>query len=292
VKAVTTDIDDDAPAIQQGSSTKPAASKRALEASFRGESDGAAHRGRNGTVAVGFALLGALAFVAGLAIADGRAVLFALAGVGGFAAVLAYGLEPDRSVEARDATRVYETSAVNLARLVEEVGATADRRYAPVSGSDPDGVRLVVPLADSPRGMDPIAGDGGDADEPALSLEPVGAPFVAELERTLEDGLATEPERLAEQLTDALVHRFEFVPRASPSVDAAEGRLEVAVADDVFGPADGFDHPVVSTLGCGLAVGFERPVEATVLEERTPGRRLVTCRWEPEGRTDVTDPNG
>ncbi|MFU8867303.1 hypothetical protein [Natronococcus sp.] len=288
---MTTDLDDDTSVVRRESSTTLAANEGALEAPLRRESGDGHHRGQNGTV-VGFALLGALAFVAGLAIPDGRAVLFAIAGIGGVAAVLAYGLEPERTVEARDATRVYETSAANLARLVETVDGTADRRYAPVSGSDPDGVRLVVPLADPPRGADPVAGDGGDADEPALSLEPVGAPFVAELERSLEDGLATEPERLAEQLTDALVHRFEFVSDAAPSVDAAEGRLEVAVADDAFGPVDRFDHPAVSTLACGLAVGLERPVEATVLEDRTSGGRLVTCRWEPAGGTDATDPNG
>ncbi len=291
MNAVTTDLDDDASVVRRESSTTLAANERPLEASLQRESDDSRHRGRNGAV-VGFALVGALAFVAGLVIADGRAVLFALAGVGGFAAALAYGLEPERTVEARDATRVYKTSATNLSRLTEAVGATAERRYAPVSGSDPDGVRLVVPLADPPRGADPVAGDGGDADEPTLSLEPVGAPFVAELERSLENGLATEPERLAEQLTDALVHRFEFVSGAAPSVDPAEGRLEVAVADDVFGPADRFDHPVVSTLACGLAIGLERPIEATVLEERTSGRRLVTCRWEAKDGTDAADPDG
>ncbi|NKE35502.1 hypothetical protein GWG54_06670 [Natronococcus sp. JC468] len=272
----------DGRAVRRRSSDDSRPNASDAERFSRGRGDARGFDGRVPTPSVGFAALGALAFVAGLALPDGRAVLFALAGIGGFAAVLAFELEPERAIEARDATRVYETSARNLARLAETIGATGDRRYAPVAGGGPGGVRLVVPLAaDRPRSADAV-GDGGEAEAETLSLEPIGAPFVAELERSLEDGLTGDPERLAEQLTDALAARFEIVDRADPSVSAEDGRLDVAVSAGVFGPVDRFDHPVASILGVGLAVGLERPVDAIVLAERT-GERRVTCRWEPDG---------
>ncbi|WP_245549661.1 hypothetical protein [Natronococcus occultus] len=286
---MTADLGDDASTIRRRSSDDHRSDSSDAERHSRGREDVRSFEEQlqDPTTAVGFAVLGALAFVAGLALPDGRTVLFALAGIGGFAAVLAAEIEPERAIEARDATRVYETSARNLARLVETIGATADRRYVPLAGRGADGVRLIVPLAaDRPRSTDLVAEDGGETGDTTLSLEPVGAPFVAELERSLADGLAGDPERLAEQLTDALADRFEVVDRAEPSIDAGDGRLDVAISEGVFGPADRFDHPVVSILGVGLAVGLERPVDAIVLEDR-PGERRVTCWWEPDDASDT-----
>ncbi|MDG5761822.1 hypothetical protein QA600_21090 [Natronococcus sp. A-GB1] len=225
---------------------------------------------RDRNTALGFALLGVISFVGGLALTSGQQVLFALAGVGGFAAVLTYALAPERVIEARDGRRVYETCATNVSRLAAELGEPADGCYVPTQETDADGVRLFVPA-----GFDAAETLAEGSDGPGLFLEPTGASFV----RELEDGLPNRPEPLAERLTAALVDRFELVGRAEPAVDAEAGRVDVAVADDVFGPVDQFDHPVVSTLAVGLAAGLERPVDVAVSPETDRGQWLVTCRW-------------
>ncbi|WP_306058647.1 hypothetical protein [Natronococcus wangiae] len=284
---MTTDLDDDASTIRTGSPDDLASTDDGLEARFgrgaRRERDAAhARLVRNRNTAVGFALLGALGFVAGLAVPDGRQVLFALAGVGGFAAILTYAMAPGRVLEARDGARVYETCAANVARLADELGGTADRRYVPADddGADDDGadaVRLFVPRASGDAASGALEHGSGRR---RLFLEPTGASFVGELERTLPDGLAGRPQPLAEQLTDALTDRFELVDRAEPLVDPEGGRVYVAVSDGAFGPVDRFDHPVASILAVGLATGLERPIDAAVTAETDRGEWLVRCRWE------------
>lgn len=279
---MTTDLDDDASTIRTGSPDDLVSTDDGLEARFgrgaRRERDAAdARLVRNRNTAVGFALLGALGFVAGLAVPDGRQVLFALAGVGGFAAVLTYAMAPGRVLEARDGARVYETCAANVARLANELGGTADRRYVPADDDGADAVRLFVPRASGDAASGAL--EHGSSRQ-GLLLEPTGASFVAELERTLADGLAGRPGPLAEQLTDALTDRFELVDRAEPLVDTEGGRVYVAVSDGAFGPVDRFDHPVASILAVGLATGLERPVDAAVTAETDRGEWLVRCRWE------------
>jgi hypothetical protein len=290
---MTTDLDDDASTIRRGAREDLVSSDGELESSLRREPrhDRNVDWGRwsrNRSTVLGFALLGALSFVAGVAIPAGRQVLFALAGVGAFAAVLTYAVAPGRLIEARDGARAYETAAANAARLVEELGGTGDRRYVP-DGADGriSTVRLSVPVADDAPSEAVATGPESDSSRRELVLEPTGVSFVRELDRSLESGLATRPDRLAEQLTGALTDRFELVGRAEPTADAAAGRVDVVVSDSAFGPLDRFDHPAVSTLAVGLATGLERPIDVAVAAE-PDGEWLVTCRWErSESGTDT-----
>lgn len=294
---MTTDLDDDgASTIHKGSPDDFVSSDDGLEARLgqrvRYDRDAThARLVRNRNTALGFALLGAISLAAGLAVPDGRQVLLALAGVGGFAAVLTYSLAPGRVIEARDGRRVYETCAANVAQLADERGSTADPRYVPDTGGGADAVRLVVPTDSGGVGSDAAdaALEDGSSRE-GLLLEPTGASFVGELERTVDGELATRPEALVEQLTTALVDRFELVGRTESVVDADSGRVDVAISDSAFGPVDRFDHPVSSTLAVGLATGLERPVDVAVTAETERGEWLVSCRWERdvprEGETE------
>ncbi|MFC4437923.1 MULTISPECIES: hypothetical protein [Natrialbaceae] len=286
---MTTDLDDDgAPTIRKGPTDDLVSSDDGLEAHLGRDSryerdDTVARSNRNRNTALGFALVGAISFVAGLAVPDGRQVLFALAGIGGFAAVLTHSLAPGRVIEVRDAARVYETCAGNITRTAAEIGRTDDRRYVPDAGDGTVTIRLFVPTASG--------GDGSGATGSALEdgsgreglfLEPTGASFVGELEQTLGGELADRPEPLVEQLTAALAERFELVGRVESLVDLEAGRVDIAVSDGAFGPVDQFDHPVASTLAVGLATGLERPVDVAVTPETDRGEWLVSCRWERE----------
>lgn len=294
---MTTDFDDDGTStIRKGPTDDLVSSDDGLETHLGRDAryerdDTAARSNRNRNTALGFALVGAISFAAGLAAPDGRQVLFALAGIGGFAAILTYSLAPGRVIEVRDAARVYETCAANVTRTADELGRTDDRRYVPDTGDGAVTVRLFVPTASGGDGSGATGGalEDGSGRE-GLFLEPTGASFVGELERTLGGELAARPEPLVEQLTAALAERFELVGRVESVVDPEAGRATVAVSDSAFGPVDRFDHPVASTLAAGLATGLERPVDVAVTPETDRGEWLVTCRWTRDGSgADVTE---
>jgi hypothetical protein len=271
---MTTDLDDDRPSTIR-SQPSPRRTEREGTSEYGTHSDGELRhsaRIRDRNTALGFAVLGGLCFLTGLALPDSRQLLFALAGIGGFAAVLTHAIAPDRTLDARDGRRVYETAAGNLAQLLDLTGAEsgARERYVPEVSEGRTTVHLTI----------------ASAPDRDLELEPIGRPFVAELDRTLEHGLASRPDRLTEQLTDALVARFEFATRADSFVDVDGRRIDVTVSESAFGPLDAFDHPVVSVLGVGLAAGLERPVDVPVSGEGDHGERIVTFRWDEPEKVD------
>jgi hypothetical protein len=103
------------------------------------------------------------------------------------------------------------------------------------------------------------------------------------METALAEPLAEAPEDLGAQLTDALVEQFELVDAVELEHDAAGNRLTVGVDDTVYGPPDQFDHPVVSLVAVGVAVGLDRPVTATVSHrEDGPTAYRTTVRWEAD----------
>ncbi len=247
--------------------------------------------------AVGLAATGAVAALGGIAFPASSTVLFSLAAIGVFAAVLTYYLTPERFVAATVGEAVYTAHAENGDAVAGELGLADQRLYVPLA--DPArAATLYVPqeAADAPPPPDDleatfVARDG----ERGVSLRPAGGALFREFERSLTGPLAEDPGPLADQLADGLVAAFELADGVDPDVAADGTTCVFGVDGSAFGAVDRFDHPIASFLAVGLAVGLDRPVETTV----TPGddrvEYRVTCSWTDDegewvfGRTGMPD---
>lgn len=233
--------------------------------------------------AVGLAALGALA-LAGAALFPGpRDVLLALAGVGLFSGVLVYYLTPERFIAAPVGERIYGAYARTGEALVGDLGLRAERVYLPTD----DGARLFVPQhaaydVPTPADLDGVVVVTDEESRRGVAVHPTGAGLYREFERTVAGEPAADPDVLAEQLADALVEAFELADGASP--DAGDGRLTIGVSEPVYGPVDGFDHPVASFVGVGVARVRGEPVVVDV-DPAEDGRvdALVTATWPVDG---------
>ncbi len=250
-----------------------------------------ARRSRYRRTALGLLAVGGLA-LAGAALFPGvRTVLLALGGTGVFAAVLTYFLTPERFVSASVGDHVVSAYATNEASVVDELGLADRRVYVPTTG----GPRLFVPQYETydVPGEDALRATFvvGDDYERGVAFAPTGGRLHEEFERARAGPPADRPVALARQLADASVEQFELVARAARE-DAGDGRLAVGVDDPVYRPVDGFDHPVASLFGVGLAEGLGTPVEVEVSsagDDRYDA--LVACSWDPEA-VDVTVERG
>lgn len=250
----------------------------------------AAHRTRYRHSALGLLAVGALAALAALLFPDARAVLLALAGIGGFAAVLTYYLTPERFVAASVGERLQHSTAETYATLIEELGLEDTRVYLPATDeTDP---LLFVPLhrdytvPDHDARGDRFVVTDDDAHR-GFTIVPSGAALLEAFEPALSGPLREEPDPLADQLGDGLVEQFELADRVD--VDAEPGRITYEVADPALGPLTDVDHPVVSFLAVGTAAGLEEPVSVEVETGVDPP--LVTCHWQPTTGT-ATDGTG
>ncbi|MFB6296224.1 MAG: hypothetical protein ABEH66_05195 [Halobacteriales archaeon] len=237
--------------------------------------------------AVGLAAVGTVAALGAVAFPESSTVLFSLAAIGVFAAVLTYYLTPERFVAATVGEAVYTAHADNGDAVVAELGLADRRLYVPLADPTraatlyvPQEADDAVPPADD-LGDTFVAGPDG---ERGVSLRPTGGALFREFERALSGPLADEPGPLADQLADGLAAGFELADGVDTAVDSGGTRCVFGVHGSAFGPADRFDHPIASFLAVGLAVGLGRPVEAEV----TPGDDRVdfrvTCSWT--GETD------
>ena len=241
-----------------------------------------ARRAQYRKTAIGLAAVGALAVGGGLLFPGNRDVLFVLAATGFFGALLTYYLTPGQFVTAEVGERVYAKLAANHEALATELGLRDEGIYVP--DDDLERASLFVPRY---REYELPADDDGpivtDDRSRGLVLEATGSGLFREFERGLTGDLATATTPLAVQLADALVEQFELVRSADPDVDAADGRVTVALEGSALADVDRFDHPAASFLAVGFAVGLDRPISLEVDRGDDRADWLVTCRWEPDG---------
>lgn len=237
--------------------------------------------------ALGLAAIGVLAVVSGLLFPDGQEVLFTLGAIGLFGGILTYYLTPSQFIAAEVGERVYAATAANEATIADELGLRDDRIYLP--GDDSVLARLYVPQRAEYELPDDLTSlFVTDTAQRGLVLEPTGSALFKEFERALTAELATEPAALATQLSDGLIEQFELARSAEPDVDAAAGRVTVAITDSAFGAVDRFDHPIASFLAVGLATGLAEPITLEVVAGDERSDWVVTCRWEPESGADMS----
>ena len=240
-------------------------------------------RTRYRRTAAGLAGLGMVGLVGGYVFVDTRAVLWALGGTGLFGALLTWYLTPERFIAASVGESIYASLAANSRAMIDELGLTRTRLYLPV-GTTPGSARLFVPQHTTYELPAPDRLDGRFVTEPdaarGLVLEPTGAALLEDFVADLAGPLADDAAVLLDQLTDGLVADLELVEKARPEV-AEPGRLTVGVSGSAVGDLDRFDHPVVSFIGVGLAVGLDSPVQLDLVElESDRYDAVVVATWE------------
>ncbi|MFB6227417.1 MAG: hypothetical protein ABEH88_02350, partial [Halobacteriales archaeon] len=233
--------------------------------------------------AVGLAAIGAVAALAGIAFPASGTVLFSLAGIGFFAALLTYYLTPERFVAATVGEAVYAAHADNGDALVGELGLSEQRLYGPLE--DPTRTATLYIPQDESGAIPPVddldatfvAGEDG---ERGVSLQPTGGALFREFERSLAGPLAEDPSPLADQLADGLAAEFELADGVDSDVTADGSQCVFGIDGSALGSVERFDHPIASFLAVGLAVGLDRPVEAEITpgDDRVDAR--VTCSWD------------
>ncbi len=245
--------------------------------------------------AVGLGTIGAIAALAGVVFPANGTVLFSLAGIGGFAALLTYYLTPERFVTATIGEAVYTAHADNGNALVDELGLSEQRLYVPLE--DPTRTAtLYVPQSEGGTtapidDLDAtfVAGEDGDR---GVSLRPTGGALFREFEQSLTGPLAEDPGPLADQLADGLAAGFELANGVDSDVTADGTRCVFGIDGSALGSVERFDHPIASFLAVGLAVGLDRPVEAEVTpgDDRVDAR--VTCSWDDRAEQESEGADG
>jgi hypothetical protein len=240
--------------------------------------------------ATALAAFGAVAAVAGLLFVGVRETLFGLAGIGLVTAILVYFLTPSKVATATVGERSFAAFAALGDAIGSELGLQKTRVYVPTDEIDGTSVpaKLFVPLHESysvpsPDELASVFVVETDEQTRGASLPPTGAMLVQECRKTMVNALASRPDALLDQLTEAVVSGFELAGDAVADLDAEDGTATVGVRDTTFGDVDRFDHPLASFLASGLAVGLETPVElAAISDEGEEFDYVVTCTWDSE----------
>lgn len=232
-----------------------------------------------------FFVLGGVSAGAGLLLPAAQTVLFSLAGIGLFSAVLTYYLTTSQFISTSTIERVYLAHAETLSKMIGELGLQDVAVYVPTADADElGGVRLFVPQQatyEIPDELNSVFVVTDDGRRRGIAVHPVGAALFEEFYSKLRDPLSEQPERLAEQISAALVEDFDLVSRATAAYDAENDHVTVEVRGSELGTVDRFDHPVASFLGTGLARGLDRPVR-TEVHVRDDGSSLVVCSLDAD----------
>ncbi|MWV41016.1 hypothetical protein [Natrialba sp. INN-245] len=231
-------------------------------------------------------VVGCVAVGGGILFEPVREVLIVLGATGLFGGILTYYLTPGQFVAADIGERIYSTYARNASAIATELGVQDDRLYVPVEG---ERVQLYLPAhtsndQDVPRDVPTPLSMPFVLEEQrrGVTFTPNGLLLLEEFERGLRGDLGSHPQTIATQLSDGVVEQLELASSADPDVDAADGRVTVAISGAAITSLDRFDHPIPSFLATGFAAGLERPVR---VEVRAGGERsdwLVTLRFRSE----------
>ena len=231
--------------------------------------------------------LGVLGVASGLLFPVAREILFILGAVGLFGGVLTWYLTPERLVTATVGQSIYESVANTGSNLRNELGLETTNVYVPVDDIDVSGapVKLFVPQSSQyelPEGDDltSLFVLPESTERRGVAVRPTAARLVREFQQSTVEPVANEPEPLVSQLVDSLVEQFEIVDNVDTEFetdDTESPQVTVSIRGGVYDEEDGFDHPVASFFGTGLAVGLDRAVsvEVTVGDDQTN----ITCQW-------------
>lgn len=254
--------------------------------------------------ALGLFTAGSIAIIGAMLFPTSETVLLTLGGIGIFGGLLTYYFTPERVVPESVGGSVYQAHMTTGVAMVDELGLTDHTIYVPVdrderADSDGNGETDHAPKGGAVRLFCPqsanyelpssdaltqlfVASDESD-DQRGVAVTPTGAAMFDEFEYALTGELASTPEALATQLSDALIEQFELARGTTIEVDSDQHRVSVGVSGCIYGDGTQFDHPVASVLGTGFAHGIGRPIQVEALQpDRDDVDVIITCRWDGE----------
>ena len=232
--------------------------------------------------AIGLAGVGVVAVLGGLLFPAQRSLLLTIGAIGLFAAILTAYLTPERFVAASVGERTYSQLARNVEALARTLGLSDRRVYVPVDHADghvrlfvPQGEPFTVPASSNLEEL--IVGDVPAAQR-GISLYPTGEALLDVLDAS--DAGAGNPLDAVDVAADGIMHTFELADRLTVDPAPADGRVSVAVTNSTYGTVDRLDHPIASTVACGLARVIEQPVEVQIVTDDERADAVVVCTWD------------
>ncbi|WP_049987321.1 hypothetical protein [Halobellus rufus] len=208
---------------------------------------------------MGLAGVSIVAGGAGVVITAAQQLLFALAGIGAFAAVLTWYLTPEQFIPVEIGEAIYEPLAANLTEISGELGLSGTRIYVETE----EGSRLYIPegsTTDLPESLTNVFVVGDSPQTTGIALQPSGSQLVDEFVQTHTGTLPETPAALSAHLVEGLVEGFELATAIETDITAEQHQLIFEITDAQFGPVSRFDHPIQSFLAVGLARGLDTPV--------------------------------
>ncbi|SEL38469.1 hypothetical protein [Haloferax larsenii] len=241
-------------------------------------------------VALGFAVVGVLSFVAGWYLPASQTVLFGLGGVGLFASLLMVSLVPTDIVAAPTASHLRAAHAATVEGLVSDLGLHRTTVYVPTPSERPEiaDVRLYIPQhreyeVPSPPALHDVFVVTEDERNRGVSLPPSGGALLVALDRD-EDVPLLDADEIVERLPDAIVEGFELANGVEIDADIDAGRISVSVSGSALEDAELLDHPVGSLVASALARALGTEVTLTV--ETDTEEPVFVCRWDPKTTQD------
>jgi len=211
--------------------------------------------------------VGTAALVSGIVLPSLRQLLIVIAAIGIFAGILTFYLTPERVVSVDVSESIYDAHHAVSAQLVDELGLTDNRIYAPIESN----IRLFIPAhrdCTLPTDNDLFVTDT-DATR-GVTLRPTGAMLATELETTTSpsSGEFSFPS-VIRQAGDAVVEQFEIADSVDIVADASdvENQVVVEISGAAFGRLSKLDHPVVSLIGTAAASELNIPVSVDTVHQ-------------------------
>lgn len=208
-------------------------------------------------------MFGLSAIIGALFFTDSRTVLIAVGSTFLFGCLLVVILTTEQYLQASIHEAVYSDMARNEVALVEGRDHTQMRVYVPRTSAE-EGATLFVPKHNDFRVPDGSALDSlfvtseTEAEE-GIALRPCAASLVSDFESRSRP-LSADPAELSVQLIGGLVEMFELAREANAEVNREFDSIRFEVRLSAYEEEIGFDHPIVSFLGVGLASGLDRPI--------------------------------
>lgn len=256
----------------------------------------AAQRSRYRRTAIALCLVGIISAGAGVLLPTSQSVLFAIGATGLFAGVMTYYLSPNQFVAATIGDRLVEANVVTLNGFIQTLGLSGTIVYVPTTDAVvrtdviaflPQSTEYSIPTELSPG----VITDAEPAAQ-GIGTIPIGGLLLDEFTQALTTERATDPDRLGEQLAEAITDQFELA--TTVEIETAitgetkedgvvpAGRLTAVCTEPVFATTTALDHPIGSFIASGVATALDRPVELRVDNENSDNNNnyQATVRWE------------
>ena len=219
---------------------------------------------RTKTSALAFLLFGLAAIAGSFFVTDSQTVAIAVGSTFLFGFLLVILLSTEQYVQASVHEGVYRDMARNEAALIEARNHTRILVYVPRSSVE-DSATLFAPkhsdfrIPDEPA-LDSLFVTTETEQEEGIALSPSAASMFSEFESRSVPALSADPAELSIQLIGGLVEGFELAKEADAEVNRESDSIKFEIELSGYEEGIGFDHPIISFLGVGLANGLDRPV--------------------------------